>query len=138
MCWYVHRTYFPELMLCFRDKFSLWKAVFYPAFSRNKSAVKTPITYFINQKQKHVSIRHNSILTLMKFRAPSFRIDIMHMIYLDVKYFSEVCLSIYYEKHAVKTTHRTMGHSFVKKWNFCPSDIIWNSSALKYQCFKHT
>ena len=28
--------------------------------SRNQSAVQTPITYFINQKEKHLSIRHNS------------------------------------------------------------------------------
>ena len=40
--------------------------------SRNKFVVQTPITYFINQKEKHVSIRHNSILTLMKSGAPSF------------------------------------------------------------------
>ena len=77
--------------------------------SQNKSVVQTPITYFINQKEKHVSIRHNSILTLMKSGAPFFRIDIMYMIYLDVKYFSVVCLSIYYEKLAVKTKH--------KRWN---------------------
>ena len=50
--------------------------------SRNKSVVQTPITYFINQKEKHVSIRHNSILTLMKSGAPFFRIDIIYMIYL--------------------------------------------------------
>ena len=106
--------------------------------SRNKSVVQTPITYFINQKEKHVSIRHNSILTLMKSGAPFFRIDIMYMIYLDVKYFSVVCLSIYYEKLAVKTTLTTMGHFFAKKLNYCPSDIICNSIALKYQCLKHT
>ena len=35
--------------------------------SRNKSVIQTPITYFINQKEKHVSMRHNSILTLMKW-----------------------------------------------------------------------
>ena len=45
--------------------------------SRNKSTVQTPITYFINQKEKHVSIRHYSILTLMKSRASFFRVDIM-------------------------------------------------------------
>ena len=63
--------------------------------SRNKSVVQTPITYFINQKEKHVSIRHNSILTLMKSGAPFFRIDIMYMIYLDANYFSVVFLSIF-------------------------------------------
>ena len=40
--------------------------------SQNKSVVQTPITYFINQKEKHVPIRHNSILI-----APFFRINIM-------------------------------------------------------------
>ena len=34
--------------------------------SRSKSNVQTPITYFINQKEKHLSIRPNNILTLMK------------------------------------------------------------------------
>ena len=36
---------------------------------QNQPVVQTLITsrtYFINQKEKHVSIRHNSILTLMK------------------------------------------------------------------------
>ena len=63
---------------------------------RNKHLVQIPITYFINQKEKHVSILHNSILTLMKSGAPFSCIDIIYMIYLDVKYFSVVCLSIYY------------------------------------------
>ena len=80
--------------------------------------------YFINQREKHVSIRYNNILTLMKSEEPFSRIDIMHMIYLDVKYFLVVCLSIYYEKLAVKTALTTMGHFFVKKLNYCPSDII--------------
>ena len=71
-------------------------------------------------------IRHNSMLNLMKSGAAFFRIDIMYMIYLDVKYFSVVCLSIYYEKLAVKTTLTTMGHFFVKKLNYCLSDIICN------------
>ena len=31
----------------------------------------------------------------MKSGAPFFHIDIMYMIYLDVKYFSVACLSIY-------------------------------------------
>ena len=55
--------------------------------SRNKSAIQTPITDSINQKEKHVSIRHDSILTLIKSDAPFFGIDVMYMIYLDVKYF---------------------------------------------------
>ena len=64
--------------------------------SRNKSVFQTPITYFINQKEKDVPIRHNNILTMMKSGALFFCIDIMYMIYLDVKYFSVVYLSIYY------------------------------------------
>ena len=98
---------------------------------QNKSAVQTIITYFINQKEKHVSIRHNSVLTLMKSGALFFRIDIIYIIYLDVKYFSVICLSIYYEKPTVKITLTTMGHFFAKKLNYCPSDIICNSIALK-------
>ena len=90
-------------------------------FSRNKSVVQTSITYFINQKEKCVSIRHNSILTFVKSGASFFRIDIMYMIYLDVKYFSIVCLSIYCEKLPVKTTLTTMEHLFAKKLNYCPS-----------------
>ena len=53
--------------------------------SRNKFVVQRRITYFINQKEKQVSIRHSSILTLMKSGAPFFHTDIMYMIYLDVK-----------------------------------------------------
>ena len=78
-----------------------------------------------------MSNQHNNILTFMKSGAPFFRIDIMYMIYLDVKYFSVVCLSIYYEKLAVKATLTTMGDFFAKKLNYCPSDI-------KCQWFKHT
>ena len=64
--------------------------------SGNKSVVQTPITYFINQKERHVSITCLSIIiTLMKSWAPFFCIDVMYMIFLDVKYFSVVCLSIY-------------------------------------------
>ena len=91
--------------------------------SRNKPVVQTPITYFLNHKEKHVPIRHNSILTLMISGAPFFRIDIICMIFLDVKYFSVVCLSIYCEKHAGKTTLTTMGHLFANKLTFCSSDI---------------
>ena len=70
----------------------------------------------MNQKEKHVSIRHNRVLTLMNSGAPLSRIDIMYMIYLDVKFFEKfVC--VYYEKLAVKTTLTTMGHFFAKKLN---------------------
>ena len=106
--------------------------------SRNKPIVQTPITYFINKKGKHVSIRHNSILTLMKSGAPYFQIDMMHTIFLDVKYFSVIRLSILYEQLAVKTTLTTMGHFFAKKLHYCQSDIICNSILLKCQCLKHT
>ena len=60
------------------------------------------------------------------------------MIYLDLKYFLVVCISVYYEKLAVKTTLRTMRHFFAKKLNDCPSNIISNSIALKCQCLKGT
>ena len=85
-----------------------------------------------------MSIQHNSMLTLIKSEAPFFSIGIMYMIYLVVKYFVLVCLSIYYKKPDVKTVLTTMGHFFAKKLNYCPSDIICNSVALKYQCLKHT
>ena len=74
----------------------------------------------------------------MKSGAPFFCIDIMYMIYLDLKYFSVVCLSIYYEKLAGKTTLTATGHFLAKKLNYCPSDIIRNSIALKYQCLENT
>ena len=106
--------------------------------SQNKSVVQTPITYFIKKKEKHVSIRYSRILTLVKSGAPFFRSDIMYMIYLDVKYFSVVCLCVYYEKPAVKTKHTTMGHFFAKKLNYCLFDIIYNSVELKCHCLKHT
>ena len=72
--------------------------------SRNKSAVQTPITYFIHQKEKRVLIPHSSTLTFMKSEAPFFRTDIIYMICLDVKYFSVVGLS----------TLTTMGHFLAK------------------------
>ena len=67
----------------------------------------------------------------MKSWAPSFRTDIMYMIYLDAKYFSEVCPCIYYEKLAVKAVLATMGHFFAKKLNYCASNMICISIALK-------
>ena len=80
--------------------------------SRNKPVVQTLVTYIMNQNVKHVFIRYNSILTLMNSGAPFFRIDIIYMIYLDVKHFSVVCLSICYEKLAIKTAFKTIGHLF--------------------------
>ena len=50
--------------------------------SQNKFFLQTPIIYFINQKEKHVSIQHNSMLTLMKSGALFFRINIIYMIFL--------------------------------------------------------
>ena len=105
--------------------------------SRNRSAVQIPITDFINQKEKHVSIRHNSILTLMKPWAALFCIDMMYMVGLDMKYFSVIWLCIYHEKPAVKTRLTRMEHFFAKNLNYCPCDIIWNSVALKCQCLQH-
>ena len=67
----------------------------------------------------------------MKSGAPFFRIDIIYIIYLDVKYFSVVCVSIYF----VKTTLTTVEYFFAKKLNVCPSDIIWNSTALNASIF---
>ena len=99
--------------------------------SRKKSAVPTPIPYLLNQKEKHVSIQHNSILTVMKSGAPFFRIDIIYMTDLDVKYFTVVCLSIYYEKLAVITMLTTIGYFSATNLSYCPSDIICNSIALK-------
>ena len=51
----------------------------------------------------------------MKSDAPFFRIDIIFIIYLDVKYFSVVCPSICYEKLNVKTMLRRVGNFFAKK-----------------------
>ena len=56
--------------------------------------------------------------------APFLHIGNIKMIHLEVKYFSVVCPSIYYEKVAVKTAVTTMGYFFAKKLNFCESDII--------------
>ena len=74
----------------------------------------------------------------MKSDEPFSRIflHLIYMIYLDAKYFPVVYLSICYEKIALKTTLTSAGHFFAKKLNFCPPNIIWNSSALKYQCLK--
>ena len=54
----------------------------------------------------------------MKSGAPFFPIDIIYMIYLDVKYFSVVYLSIYYEKFVVKVPLTTMGYFLAKKFKF--------------------
>ena len=106
--------------------------------SGNMSVVKTPITYFINQKGKHLSIWHNSMLTLMKSGEAFFRIDIMYLIYLDVKYFLAAGFSMCYQKFAVKTNLTTMGHFFGRKLNYFQSDITFISIALKCQCLKYT
>ena len=60
----------------------------------------------------------------------------MYLIYLDVKHFSVVCLSIYYEKLAVKTMLTTMGRFFAKKLDYFPFEIylkIFNSCFLYIQ-----
>ena len=64
------------------------------------------------------------MLTLMKSGGSFFRIDIIYMIYLIVKYFSAVSFSIYCEKLAVKTAVTKTGHFFAKKLILCLSDII--------------
>ena len=92
----------------------------------------------ISKIRKETNAISNRKLTLIKSGAPFFHIDINFMIYLDAKYFSVVCLSMYYKKLAVKTKLITMGHFFAKKLNLCSSDIIWNLLALKCQCLKHT
>ena len=116
---YLQHTFvlFPNMLICPSDIFSstsvmllgqvsaLWNAVFYSAYQLSCWRSFDEIWGTI------------------------FGIDIMYMIYLDVKYFSVVCLSIYYEKPAIKTTLRTMEHCFAKKLNYCPSDIICNSVA---------
>ena len=54
------------MLICPSDIFSstnimlLGQVLVVKEISRNQSAVQTPITYFINQKEKHLSIRHNS------------------------------------------------------------------------------
>ena len=88
--------------------------------SQNKPVVQTPITYFKNKKKWYISIRHNSIFTLIKLEVPFFRTDIIYMIYFDMKYFSVACLSIYYEKLAVKTTLKFLS--------------LWHNS--KFYCVK--
>ena len=60
----------------------------------------------------------------MKSNAPFFRIDIIYMTCLYGNFFSVVCVSICYEKLAVKTTLTRVGYFFAKNLNFCPSDII--------------
>ena len=75
---YVVRTSFHFETLIYTQPINL---VFEEIF-RNKSVVQSPITYFIKQKEKHVSIRHNSILILLKSGAPFYRINMMYIIYL--------------------------------------------------------
>ena len=74
----------------------------------------------------------------MNSDSPFSCIDIIYVIYLDVKYLSVVFLSIYYEKPVAKPTLKMMRHFFAKKLHFCPPDITWDSIALKCQCIKHT
>ena len=52
---------------------------------------------------------------MMRSGAPFFRIDIMYIIYHDVKYFSVAFLSIYCEKLAVTTMFTPMGHFLGKE-----------------------
>ena len=75
---YVVRTSFHFETLIYTQHINL---VFEEIF-RNKSVVQSPITHFIKQKEKHVSIRHNSILILLKSGAPFYRINMLYIIYL--------------------------------------------------------
>ena len=127
------------MLICPSDIFSstnvmLLGQVFFSAYQLScwRNLLFKPESAILQIKKKNVSIQHNSILTLMKSGTPFFRINIMYMIYLDVKYFSVVCLRICYAKLAVKMTFTTMGYFFAETLNYCPSsDIIWNSIALK-------
>ena len=73
-------------------------------------------------------MRHNGILTLKKSGAPFLRIDIIYMIYPDVKYFSLVCLSIYLRN--LLYTYK-LGHFFAEKLNF-----LSLRRNLKFNCVK--
>ena len=75
--------------------------------SQNNPVFQTPITYFINQREKYVSIRHDWYL---------------HWYNLHGLSWSEV---------NVKTTLTAIGHFFANKLRFCPSDIILNSIVLR-------
>ena len=140
LTWYVHPTYYAVGTNFYLE--SLFSAqpinLVVEEVSRNKLEVQTPITYSINPKEINLFVWNNSILALMKSGAPFFRIDIICRIYLNVKYFSVVCLRICYDKLAVKTRLTTTGHLFAKKLNFCLPNINWNSVALKCQLLKHT
>ena len=50
--------------------------------SQNKPFLQTLIIYFINQTEKHVSIQHYNVLTLMKSGAPFFRVDIIYIFFM--------------------------------------------------------
>ena len=117
-CWYAHPTYFLVLMLCCLNKVLLWNAVFHSDYCPNSNHL------FFESKRKICVYRTYSMLTLMKSGGSFFRIDIIYMIYLIVKYFSAVSFSIYCEKLAVKTAVTKTGHFFAKKLILCLSDII--------------
>ena len=51
-----------------------------------------------------------------------------------MRFFSVVCLSIYYEKNTAKTALTMMRLFFAKELNFCPSDI--NVSCVKMPVFE--
>ena len=93
ICWYVHSIYFSVLIYVAGTSFNFQTLVstqpinLVEEVSQNKSVAQTPMTYFIDQKEKHVSIWHNSIVTLTKSWGPFCCINTMCIIYFDVKFF---------------------------------------------------
>ena len=136
-CWYVLPTYLLILILICSTNIMLLGQVFtlkrcfqsinlvVEKFSWSKPIVQTPIIFFINQKEKDVSIQHN--INFDEIGTPFFSIDMIHMIYPDVKYFSGLCVSIYYKKLSVKTTLTMMEHFFAKKLNFLRPHLFLKS-----------
>ena len=76
-----------------------------------------------------MSIQHNSTLTLIKSGAPFFRIDMIHMVHLNVKYFSVVSLGIYHEKLPVKTTLKTIKKKQKNLKIFQSNSVGWTNVA---------
>ena len=108
--------------------------------SWNKSVVQTPITHFIYQKENNVFFRHSSMLPLMKSGAEHHFSALIWRTWFFLMWsiFQKFVSVFSYEKLTVKTTLTTTGHFFAKNLNYCPSDIICNSIALKCQCLKDT
>ena len=91
----------------------------------------------MNAKVSVCVIYAEAIIYLLIYNLHDCTFNKMCMTYLDVKYFSVVCHSIYCEKLAVKTTLTKMGYFFANKLSYCPSAMICNSIALKCQYLEH-